>query len=147
MSAIHDPNTLKTQSNIARMLGRVRAEIVDALDTELAPFDITAAQFVILDLLIGAGVDSASALCKEISYDPGAMTRMIDRLELKRLIRRLPRSDDRRKVDLELTAEGKAVYPKLRASAIAVQNRFLRGFTGTEVRQLEECLQRMLANA
>src|SRR5438132_931631 len=93
------------------------------------------------------GTGSESPLCKEISYDPGAMTRMIDRLELKGLIRRLPHADDRRRMNLELTPKGKAVYPKLRASAVTVQNRFLRGFTKIEARQLEGFLQRMIAGA
>jgi MarR family transcriptional regulator, multiple antibiotic resistance protein MarR len=138
---------MQSESSIGRMLNRVRAELVEALDRELAPFKMTAAQFVILGSLVGGEADSASGLCKEISYDPGAMTRMIDRLEQKGLIRRLPHADDRRKVNLELTPEGKAVYPKLRASAVTVQNRFLRGFTQTEASQLEGFLQRMLASA
>jgi len=72
---------------------------------------------------------------------------MIDRLEQKGLIRRTDHPDDRRRVGLELTAEGRAVYPKLKAAAMSVQNRFLRGFTKSEVRQLETLLQKMLANA
>jgi DNA-binding MarR family transcriptional regulator len=71
---------------------------------------------------------------------------MIDRLEQKGLIRRAQLPDDRRRVGLELTPDGKAVYPKLRAASAAVQNRFLRGFTRSEVRQLELFLQRMLSN-
>jgi len=129
------------------MLNRVRAELVEALDRELAPFEITSAQFVILGCLVSGDANSASALSKEISYDPGAMTRMIDRLELKGLIRRLPHADDRKRMNLELTPKGKAVYPKLRASAVTVQNRFLRGFTKIEARQLEGFLQRMIASA
>ncbi|TMG90506.1 MAG: MarR family transcriptional regulator [Betaproteobacteria bacterium] len=138
---------MESESSIGRMLNRVRAELVEALDRELAPFEITSAQFVILGSLVSGDADSASALCKEISYDPGAMTRMIDRLELKGLIRRLPHADDRRRMNLELTPKGKAVYPKLRASAVTVQNRFLRGFTKIEARQLEGFLQRMIASA
>ena len=94
---------MESESSIGRMLNRVRAELVEALDRELAPFEITSAQFVILGSLVSGDADSASALCKEISYDPGAMTRMIDRLELKGLIRRLPHADDRRRMNLELT--------------------------------------------
>jgi len=48
--------------------------------------------------------------------------------------------------DLELTDEGKALYPEMRAAAIAVINGFLRGFTKTEARQLEGFLKRMLEN-
>ena len=71
---------------------------------------------------------------------------MLDRLEGKRLIRRARCPDDRRRVILELTPEGKAVYPKLVASYVNVLNRFLHGFTKPEVRQLETLLSRMLVN-
>jgi len=59
----------------------------------------------------------------------------------------LAHPNDRRAFNLELTAEGKAVYPKLRASVMKVLNRFLRGFTPKEAQQLESFLQRMLENA
>ena len=121
--------------------------LTDALDGELAPLGITAAQFVILVSLAEAGTGPTSVLCKSVSYDQGAMTRMIDRLEKKGLVRRARCADDRRRVNLELTAEGKSVYPKLLAGAANVQNRLLRGFTKTEVRTLEALLLRMLDNA
>lgn len=138
--------TFEPHRSIGRLIGRVKMEMGDALDQELAPFDISAAQFVILVALATGEADSAASLCRGISYDPGAMTRMIDRLEQKGLIRRTDHPDDRRRVGLELTAEGKAVYPKLRAASMAVQNRFLGGFSKSDVRQLEVLLQRMLAN-
>ena len=143
----YEPRTFEPQRSIGRLIGRVKMDMGDALDRELAPFDISAAQFVILVALATGEADSAASLCRGISYDPGAMTRMIDRLEQKGLIRRTDHPDDRRRVGLELTAEGKAVYPKLRAASMAVQNRFLRGFSKSDVRQLEVLLQRMLANA
>ena len=71
---------------------------------------------------------------------------MIDRLERKGLVRRVRSPEDRRVVNLALTEEGRAVYPKLVASAAAVTNRSLRGITKAEAQQLERLLQRMLAN-
>jgi DNA-binding MarR family transcriptional regulator len=112
---------------------------------ELAPFDISVAQYVIL-VNLAHGADSSSDLCKSVSYDPGAMTRMLDRLERKKLITRVRSSEDRRVARLALTEEGKAVYPKLVERAATVLNRKLSGFSPTEVRQLENLLQRMLAN-
>jgi DNA-binding MarR family transcriptional regulator len=147
MGAIYDPKTFNPGNGVGRLLSRVKMEMHDALERELAPHDITAAQFVILMNLSSGEVDSASKLCKGVSYDPGAMTRMLDRLEAKGLIRRVRCGDDRRKVILELTAEGKAVYPKLVATYVGVLNRILRGFTKADVKQLETLLSRMLANA
>jgi len=77
------------------LLSRVRIEMLTALDRELeadrrlAPLELSAAQFIIIANLAAAeGPMSASDLCKGISYDAGAMTRMLDRLESKGLIRR-----------------------------------------------------------
>src|SRR5215813_1085135 len=145
-TAVYEARSFEPQRSIGRLLGRVKVEMGEAIDRELAPFDISAAQFAILVGLATGEADSASGLCKGMSYDPGAMTRMVDRLEQKGLIRRTDHPDDRRRVGLELTAEGKTVYPKLLAATVTVQNRFLRGFSKTEVRQLESLLKRMLAN-
>jgi DNA-binding MarR family transcriptional regulator len=146
VNAIYDTKTFEPRMGLGRLLSQVRMEILDALDRELAPLDITAAQYVILATLAEGPTDSASGLCRGVSYDPGAMTRMIDRLERKGLVRRIRCPDDRRRINLELTAEGKAVYPKLIDSAVAVLNRYLRGFSREEIAQLETYLNRMLAN-
>jgi len=144
---IYDLESYDPKRSIGGLLGRVKVEMSAALDAELAPLDITAAQYVILMSLAAQEADSASGLCKGISYDPGAMTRMLDRLERRGLIRRVAHPNDRRTSNLELTPEGKAVYPKLRESAMKVLNRFLTGFNQDEVRQMEGLLQRMLENA
>jgi DNA-binding MarR family transcriptional regulator len=109
---------------------------------------LSAAQFaVIASLAAGSEPKSAADLCKGISYDAGAMTRMLDRLESKGLLRRRRSADDRRLVHLELTDEGRAAYPRMREMSMAVANRFLHGFSRSEARQLESLLARMIENA
>ena len=144
---IYDLKSYDPKRSIGGLLGRVKLAMGAALDAELAPLDITAAQYVILMSIALGEADSASGLCKGISYDPGAMTRMLDRLERRGLVRRIAHPNDRRAFNLELTAEGKAVYPKLRACGMKVVNGFLDGFTPKEARQLEGFLLRMLENA
>ena len=144
---VYDPKTFDPDNGIGRLLSRVKMEMHEAMDQALAPFDITTAQYVILVQLAGTDVDSAAELCKGVSYDPGAMTRMLDRLERKGLIRRARSPSDRRKTILELTAEGKAVYPKLVAVHVRVLNHFMRNFTKAQAGELESLLRQMLANA
>jgi DNA-binding MarR family transcriptional regulator len=141
----YDAKTYNPKAGVGGLLSRVKMRLFDALEAELAPLGITAAQYVIL-VNLASGVDSASGLCRSVSYDPGAMTRMIDRLEKKRLVRRVPCSEDRRIVRLALTDEGRAVYPQLVEKAVRVLNDRLRGFTPEEVRRLEQLLERMLEN-
>lgn len=140
--AVYDPRT-----GVGRQLSRVKTAMMEALDRELAPLDITAAQYVIIVNLALGQSDSTTSLCKGVSYDPGAMTRMLDRLEKKGLVERSRCPEDRRKVMLELTTEGLAAYPQLVATAGRVMQRFLRGFTAAEVAQLENLLSRMQANS
>ena len=147
MSEIYDAATMRPSNSIGYLLNRVRAELLYAVDQALAPLDITAAQYGIMAQLAYNLADSASGLCKGMAYDPGAMTRMIDRLEAKKFIRRVRSHEDRRAIGLELTDAGRSAFPEMKGRVVAVLNRFLRGFTKSEARQFEEFLQRMLANA
>lgn len=146
MGEIYDVKSFQPATSVGYLLNRVRAELLGAVDRELEPFEVTSAQYVIMAQLAYSLADSATLLCKGIAYDPGAMTRMIDRLESKHLIRRVRCPEDRRAVKLALTDEGKELFPKLRDRVIQVLNRFMRGFTKTDARQLESFLQRMLDN-
>lgn len=145
-ATLPDELALRAKHGILRLVNRVRVEMIDAMDRELAQFDITAPQLIVLASVANREADSAAQLCKSISYDPGAMTRMIDRLEQKGLVRRVPRPDDRRAMTLEMTAAGKALYPQLLAAKETVQTRFLRGFTKDEIATLEKLLNRVLDN-
>ena len=131
---------------IIRLINRLRVELVDALDREHAQYDISAPQLIVLASLESEDPVSPANICKTISYDPGAMTRMIDRLEQKGLVKRIPNPTDRRATQLALTTAGKALYPQLMAAKERVAAQFLRGFTQEESRQLESFLHRMLAN-
>src|ERR1700688_5111111 len=149
---IYEVETYQPASCVGQLIYRVRAAQMSALDQELAqdpdlaPLEISAAQYTIISVLAKRGVDSAAQLCKDLSYDAGAMTRMVDRLEAKGLISRRRCPEDRRLVKLELTASGLAALPKLRACSVRVLNHFLRGFSRGEARQLEAFLVRMLEN-
>lgn len=154
MGDIYDSASYQPRKAIGALLTRVKVEMLAALDGELAadrrlaPLELSAAQWaVIASLAPGSEPKSAADLCKGISYDAGAMTRMLDRLESKGLLRRRRSAEDRRLVHLELTDEGKAVYPRMREISLTVANRFLRGFSRADARQLESLLTRMIENA
>jgi len=150
---IYDVKTYNPATGVGQLMYRVRAAYMTALDQalgkdpELAELEISGPQYVILSLLAQGRVDSASQLCKDISYDGGAMTRMIDRLEAKGLILRRRCPEDRRLNRLELTEAGREAVPKLRACSVRILNHFLRGFSKADARQLEAYLTRMLENA
>ncbi len=93
------------------------------------------------------GTSTAGELARNMSYDPGAMTRLLDRLENKGLLRRVPSASYRRSLVLELTTAGSDLRPKILAAIMKVNNNLLRGFSREEVTVLESFLRRMLDNA
>lgn len=150
---VYDAESYVPRDSIGNLLGRVRDALTSSLDKrfaadpELAPWELSWPQLkIIASLTDGGEAKSASDLCKSISYDAGAMTRMIDRLESKGLIQRERCTNDRRLVYLELTEAGRAIWPRMKEVARANVNALLRGFTRSEARQLESFLERMLEN-
>ncbi len=144
MGDIYTLETYDPRVNVGSLINRARIELGNALDKELARFDMTAAQYVVVSMLAAGYIDTAAQMCRENSYDPGAMTRMVDRLEKKGFLHRVRSTEDRRIVRLELTEQGKAILPELRACTLAVMNRLLRNFTKSEVRQFENFLEKMV---
>jgi len=144
-SAIH--------TDLAPLVAQVRLAILTGVDqeflgcAEVASLEVTAAQFSILKMVLKGNARSACELCKFMDYDRGAMSRMIDRLESKNLIRRVPLAHTRRTMALEVTAAGKAAFPNMEACLDRVVGRLLKGVTKTQVREAEKVLKRMLENA
>jgi len=145
--AIYDTDTYDIRNAVPPLMGRVRGAFMSALDERLAPYDVKTADYLVLMALANDVADTASSLCWVMSHDPGAMTRKIDSLEARGLVRRLKTPEDRRANRLELTPEGRKLQPKMLAAAVDIANEFLQGFTKPEVRALEDMLKRILANA
>ena len=154
MSDIYDPESYHPLKSLGYLINRARSELLAMLgaklasSSRLASLELSAAQFVtIVTLATAEGALSVTDMCKRISYDAGAMTRMLDRLESKGLISRRRTLFDRRLIYVELTEEGRAAFPCIRAVSMSVLNQVLRGFTRAEAVQLESYLTRMLVNA
>jgi len=153
MIDIYDPKLLDVQTSLGPLVGKVRMVVLKGveqeflLDKDLAALEITGAQFVILANLLRGEAKSACELCRALEYDRGAMSRMIDRLEKKKLLRRVALAHTRREQSLEVTAAGKAAFPKMLACLAKVLNRLLKGVTKAQVRAVERTLNQMLANS
>ena len=153
MIDIYDPKLLDVQTSLGPLVGKVRMVVLKGveqeflLDKDLAALEITGAQFVILANLLRGEAKSACELCRALEYDRGAMSRMIDRLEKKKLLRRVALAHTRREQSLEVTAAGRAAFPKMLACLAKVLNRLLKGVTKAQVRAVERTLNQMLANS
>lgn len=104
-----------SRESLGVLLGLVRAEIVRAMEAEIAAkgLELKFIQFLILKRLAWLGPMSATELARAVELDGGAMTRQLDQLERKGYLRRCPHALDRRALRIELTVEGDALWQRL----------------------------------
>ena len=144
---LYTPGNYNPEDSVGRLIADVSGRLLAAFDDEMAGMGITGAQWVILMRIANGRGATAAELCRFSRYDTGSMTRMLDRLEEKGLIRRMRSSRDRRIFCLELTDAGRELYPLLPPVAVKVLNAHLEGFTREEVDLLKGFLNRMRTNS
>jgi len=132
--------------SVGHLMGRARASMLSSLDAELARFGLSGMQFAVLKHLSDGTARTAADLCRLMFHDTGAMTRLLDRLEQKGLVRRERCREDRRVVFLRVAANGRALLPRLLAVVTRVIDAHLAGFSAAEIETLKAYLGRMIEN-
>ena len=131
---------------VGPLMGRARASLLASLDAELERFGLNSMQFTVLKHLGEGAARTAADLCRLNRFDTGAMTRILDRLEEKGLVRRERGREDRRVVFLRLAPQGRSLLPRLLAVATRVVDAHLAGFSASEVEAFKGYLRRMIDN-
>jgi DNA-binding MarR family transcriptional regulator len=134
------------QEGLGVLLGLVRAEMVRAIEAEVAAkgMDLRFTQFLILKRLARLGPMSATELARSVELDGGAMTRQLDQLERKGYLRRCPHEQDRRALRIELTEAGSALWSQLTDCNEHVLAAAQRSLSETERERLLDYLGRVL---
>lgn len=147
MAGYYDAHDFDPHEGLGYLVGSVRSRLLEALESELGPLDLSALQAIVIVKTALGEESHAAAFCRDLRYDPGAMTRLLDQLEKRGFLRRVRSPRDRRAAHLELTEKGRAALPRIKVAAVTVFNRFLRGFARSEAKQLVGYLKRLLENA
>ena len=135
------------EESVGYLMRRVVTGIAQGVDRRLEPVGLTNAQWMpLLKLHLGHAATVAE-LARGCQVDTGAMTRMLDRLEAKGLVRRIRSTADRRVVNIELTADGARAARQIPAALCEVQNAHLAGVSRAEWEALKATLLRMLDNS
>lgn len=146
-TAFYRPAAYRPQESVGFLMRRIVHELSGEIERQFDSCGLTNAQWLPLYKLHLGSVSTVAELARACQLDTGGMTRLLDRLEAKGLVRRVRSSADRRVVNLELTDEGRAAVQNVPAVLCGVQNAALRGFTSEEWQQLRDMLERMLRNA
>ena len=132
--------------SVGQLMGSARASLLNTLDAELERFGLNSTHFLVLKHLGEGAARTAADLCRLNRYDTGAMTRIVDRLEEKGLVRRERGREDRRVVFLRLAPAGRTLLPRLMAVGTRVVEAHLAGFSANEIEALKGYLHRMIDN-
>lgn len=128
------------------LLGLVKSELVRAFEQELAEkgVELRFSQMQALRRLHLLGPMSAGELARSLGHDGGALTRLLDQLEDKDLLRRNPDPQDRRALCIDLTASGKRLCRELAGCSDRVMNAAQKSLDKNEQHHLIDYLQRIL---
>jgi len=132
--------------SVGFLMGRARISLLSSLDAQLERFGLTGIQFAVLKHLSEGTARTAADLSRQMSHDTGAMTRILDRLEQKGLVRRERCREDRRVVFLRVAPNGRALLPRLMAVGARVLEAHLAGFSQAEIDAFKGYLGRMIDN-
>lgn len=146
-AGFYRPETYQPEDSVAYLMRQALTAMRAEVERRLEPTGLTNAQWVPLLMLHMGRASMVAELARECQLDAGGMTRLLDRLEVKGLVRRVRSSADRRVVNIELTATGREAAKGIPAVLCGVQNAALDGFSGDEWQTLRALLGRLLANA
>jgi DNA-binding MarR family transcriptional regulator len=106
-------------------------------------YNITGPQALVLREIMATKEVTPSELARRVSLSQATITDIVNRLEARSYVTRVPGKDDRRKVILEITAAGKQL---IKTAPPLLQDQFTRRFSqleGWEQMQLLSSLQRV----
>ena len=134
---------MKTGHNIAMGLRAAYLSMHRQTNFRLAPFGMTADQFVLLALLSEQDGITQQQLAHLASSDPNTIRAMLVLLENCRLVQRRRHPTDGRALIITLTRKGRKIYTKLSAAIKPLQNRLSSPFQAKEIRTLVSLLGRV----
>ena len=118
---------------------RMERELADA------GHDLTFSQFIAIKKL-ATGIASVTDLARAADLNPGAMTRLLDKLEARGLLVRVADPNDRRALHIHLTEAGVAMWRDIDQCGQRVRERALQGMDEATRTQLTRLLEQVRDN-
>lgn len=147
------PTIMKSQVNqyVLTLVEMMRqANKLDAIiNKTLLSYGITHVQYNVLRILRGAGdeVLTVGDIKERSFFENPDMTRLLDRLEIKKLITRTQNVQSRRKLDVSITDKGLRLLDKVwEAMLIATENFYEDRLSAEEVKLMYQLLLKLNKN-
>ncbi|HEY5850545.1 MAG TPA: MarR family transcriptional regulator [Lysobacter sp.] len=128
-------------SSLGLLFRQVRDAMWTRMELELATagHELTFSQYIALKLL-SFGPAGVTDLARAAELNPGAMTRLLDKLEARGIVARTADPTDRRGINIHLTDAGQAMWLDVNECGQRVRERAMAGMDDAQ----RELLTRML---
>lgn len=142
------PSPPTPEANMGMLFRQVRDAMWAEMAREMAAagHDLTYSQFVTIKRLAMDSSDGVTDLARWAQVNPGAMTRLLDKLETRGLLRRIADPNDRRALHIVLTDAGQAIWSDIEHCGERVRARAVQGMDDGEREQLFRLLNQVLQN-
>jgi DNA-binding MarR family transcriptional regulator len=141
--SFYDSVPFLPESSVGYLSRRFHQTQVAALEPIFAVEGITMTHWSALVFIMTRGTTTGIEVARDLSYDKGAVTRLLDTLEARGLLTRTRDTDDRRCVNLALTDEGRTVALRCKEQVTGRWNTWLEDWPAEDVHQLIAWLNRL----
>jgi DNA-binding MarR family transcriptional regulator len=135
---------IERTERLARAVGGLRRAMVSRASRALARTDDNLVHWRLISAIAFDGLHSQLELAERTDVDPAGTSRALDELEALGLVARLRDEDDRRRVNVSLTAKGKRWYERVRVQVFSELAPLFDGLSQRDGKQLEALLARVL---
>jgi MarR family transcriptional regulator, organic hydroperoxide resistance regulator len=132
------------RDHIGYWLRRLSEEVHGSFERQLEARGMTVAQWNVLVTVYHGHATTTTEVARYIAIDPGAVSRLVDRLAGKGLVTRSADPASRRRLQLSLTEAGRALAPELIRIADANDEAFFGALPADERAALMRLLQDLL---
>jgi len=128
------------------LIKRLAALVHQQVDALLKPHDLARTQYVVLRHLRERGGLATSELVAKLQVEPATLSGIVDALEAKGLVRRVERSDDKRRKDVQLTEAGRTLLANIPPPAPVVERTMLYGVNDYDAMRIRDVMEHMVDN-
>lgn len=145
MAGFYKSDTFLARTCLGYLVARAHNLMRQRIETSFGSEDVTFSQWRVLMCLRDDIARTCADISRELSHDSGSLTRLVDQLEHRGLIKRTRDKKDRRVVTLALTQQGRAAVNSSVPKVVDHCNRALEDFTVQESKVFIGLLTRLVA--
>jgi DNA-binding MarR family transcriptional regulator len=132
------------EAHLGYWLRFVSNRVSQSFGCKLAAIDVSVAEWVVLREMFDSDPLVPSELAARIGMTRGAVSKIMDRLEVKSLLIRTTNEQDRRFQTVTLSTKGRALVPRLAALADQNDKEFFAHLKPAERQQIERAMREIV---